>query len=133
MQELLATDRAKHNVLPLTRFGLMQMTRQRVRPATEINVNEKCPTCNGTGEISSSILIDENIKRELVFYVKELNIKSFILRVNPILEAYLTKGLFTNIKKKWCKKYSCNIVIQSDSDFNLLQFEWQDSQGKKLE
>jgi ribonuclease, Rne/Rng family len=71
MQELLATDRAKHNVLPLTRFGLMQITRQRVRPATEINVNEKCPMCLGTGEITSSILIDETLERELAYYVKE--------------------------------------------------------------
>ncbi|MBQ5864481.1 MAG: Rne/Rng family ribonuclease, partial [Bacteroidales bacterium] len=71
MQELLSTDRAKHNILPLTKFGLMQITRQRVRPATEIKVNEKCPTCNGTGEISSSILIDETIERQLAFYVKE--------------------------------------------------------------
>ena len=85
MQDLMQSDRAKHNVLPLTKFGLMQITRQRVRPATEISVNEKCPMCHGTGEIAPSILADEALERQLAYYVKERKIKSFILKVNPIM------------------------------------------------
>lgn len=133
MQELLSKDRARHNVLPLTRFGLMQITRQRVRPATEIKVNEKCPMCNGTGEISSSILIDETLERQLAYYVKEKNIKSFILRVNPILDAYLNKGFFTNIRKQWCKKYACKIKTQADTEYTLLQAEWYNSDGERID
>ncbi len=133
MQELMAKDRAKHNVLPLTRFGLMQITRQRVRPATEIKVNEKCPMCQGAGEISSSILIDETLERQLAYYVKERNIKSFILRVNPILDAYLNKGLFSSIRKKWCKKYSCTIKTSIDADYTLLQAEWFRSDGERID
>jgi ribonuclease, Rne/Rng family len=133
MQELLSTDRAKHNLLPLTRFGLMQITRQRVRPATEIKVNEQCPMCHGTGEISSSILIDEVLERQLAYYTKEKKINSFILKVNPILEAYLTKGLFSSIKRKWCKKYSCSIKIFTDSEYTLLQAVWCDNNGKEIE
>ena len=133
MQELLASDRAKHNVLPLTKFGLMQITRQRVRPATEINVNEKCPVCNGTGEITSSLLIDETLERQLAYYVKERNIKSFILRVNPILEAYLTKGWFTSIKKKWCRKYGCSIDVKSNTEYHLLQTEWCNNKGVRID
>ncbi len=133
MQNLLASDRAKHNVLPLTKFGLMQITRQRVRPATEVKVNEKCPACNGTGEITSSILIDETIERQLAYFVKEKKIESFNLHVNPILEAYLTKGFFTSIKKKWCKKYGCRIIIQSNNDYGLLEFEWFNSSGERIE
>lgn len=133
MQDLLAGDRAKHNVLPLTKFGLMQITRQRVRPATEIQVNEKCPMCHGTGEISSSILIDTTIERELAYYTKEKNLKSFIIKVNPILEAYLNKGLFVSIRRKWCKKYNCKIDIKVDSDFSLLQYEWYHKSGEKIE
>ena len=110
MQTLLANDRAKHNVLPLTRFGLMQITRQRVRPATEIKVNEKCPMCNGTGEISSSILIDETLERQLAYYVKEKNINSFILEVNPILDGYLNRGLFTSIRRK-CRIYIAAVFV----------------------
>lgn len=133
MQGLLANDRAKHNVLPLTRFGLMQITRQRVRPATEIKVNEKCPMCHGTGEISSSILIDETLERQLAYYVKERNIKSFILQVNPILDAYLNKGLFTSIRKKWCKKYSCKIETKADTDYTLLQTGWYNKNGERID
>lgn len=133
MQELLATDRAKHNVLPLTRFGLMQITRQRVRPATEINVNEKCPMCLGTGEITSSILIDETLERELAYYVKERKIKSFILVVNPILEAYLNKGFFSSIRKRWCKKYSCSIKIKTNNDYTLLQANWFNNKGDRID
>ena len=95
MQELMQSDRAKHNVLPLTKFGLMQITRQRVRPATEINTTEVCPVCHGTGKITSSVVIDEAIERRLAYYVAEKNIRSFILKVSPILGAYLSKGMFS--------------------------------------
>ena len=133
MQELLASDRAKHNVLPLTKFGLMQITRQRVRPATEIKVNEKCPMCNGTGEISSSILVDETLERQLAYYVKEKNIKSFILEVNPILDGYLNRGLFTSVKRKWCKKYGCKIETKINTEFTLLQALWRTSNGDRID
>ncbi len=133
MQTLLASDRAKHNVLPLTRFGLMQITRQRVRPATEIKVNEKCPMCNGTGEISSSILIDETLERQLAYYVKEKNIDSFILEVNPILDGYLNRGLFTSIRRKWCKKYGCKIKTKVNTEFTLLQSLWCMSNGDRID
>lgn len=135
MQELMQNDRAKHNILPLTKFGLMQITRQRVRPATEITVTEKCPMCHGTGEIAPSILADEALERQLSYYVKERRITSFTLVVNPLLEAYLTKrkGLFRSILKDWCKKYSCSIRILVNSDFSLLQSQWQNSAGEPLD
>lgn len=135
MQELMQSDRAKHNVLPLTKFGLMQITRQRVRPATEISVNEKCPMCHGTGEIAPSILADEALERQLAYYVKEKDLKSFILVVNPVLEAYLTKrkSLFHSISKDWCKKYGCSIKIKADNDFTLLQSQWHKATGEIID
>lgn len=135
MQAIMRSDRARHNVLPLTKFGLMQITRHRVRPATEISVTEKCPMCHGTGEIAPSILIDEALERQLSYYVKERKIGSFLLKVNPLLEAYLTKkkGFFHSIVKDWCKKYSCAIKVLADSEFSLLQSVWSDSTGRSLE
>lgn len=132
VQELLANDRAKHNVLPLTKFGLMQITRQRVRPATEIKVNEKCPMCHGTGEIAPSILVDEKLERQLAYYVKERNITSFVLEVNPILDGYLNRGLFNSIRKGWCKKYSCKIKTKPDTNLSLLDVVWCDSNGERI-
>ena len=133
MQDLLSNDRAKHNVLPLTRFGLMQITRQRVRPATEIKVNEQCPMCHGTGEIAPTLLVDEMLERQLAFYVKERNIRSFILKLNPVVQAYITKGYFKSIKRKWSKKYDCSIKTLIDSDFTLLQSQWCTDKGEAIE
>lgn len=132
MQELMQNDRAKHNILPLTKFGLMQITRQRVRPATEVKTNEKCPSCNGTGEVSPTILVDEKLERELAFYAKEKGIKKFVLRVNPVVGAYLTKGFFSSIGKRWNRKYGVNVKIENVSDFAFLQTEWINEKGEVL-
>ena len=133
MTELMSTDRAKHNVLPLTKFGLMQITRQRVRPATEINTQEVCPVCNGTGKIASSVVIDEAIERRLTYYVNEKGMKNLTLKVSPILGAYLTKGLFNSILGRWKKKYRCRIELVEVTDFTVLQNEFYDEKGGKLD
>ena len=133
MVELMQTDRAKHNVLPLTKFGLMQITRQRVRPVTEINTTEQCPLCHGTGKIASSLLIDEQIERKLSFYVTEKGLKSLTLKVSPILGAYLTRGLFSSFIGKWKKKYRCKINLVEGTDFSVLQNEFYDVKGDLLE
>ncbi len=132
MQELMAGDRAKHTVLPLTKFGLMQITRQRVRPATEINTAEVCPTCHGTGKVGPTILFDETVERQLAYYVKERSMNSFVLKVSPIFEAYLTKG-FNSIRRKWCRKYSCKIKIEGNTDYSLLQATWCKPDGEPIE
>lgn len=132
MQELMETDRAKHNVLPLTKFGLMQITRQRVRPATEINTTEVCPVCNGTGKISSSVVIDEAIERKLAWYVGEKGITNLTLKVSPILGSYLSRGLFTSILGKWKKKYKCRINLVEVTDYTVLQNELYDEKGDRL-
>ncbi len=131
MQELMASDRAKHTVLPLTKFGLMQITRQRVRPVTEINTEETCPTCHGTGKVGPSLIIDEQLERQLAYYTKERGIKSFVLRVSPMLDAYLNRGLFS-IRIKWQRKYGCKISTESSTKFTVLQALWCDKSGKQL-
>ena len=132
MVELMENDRAKHNVLPLTKFGLMQITRQRVRPATEINTTEVCPVCHGTGKITSSLLIDEAIERRLTYYVNDKGIRNLTLKVGPSLGAYLDKGMFS-ILYKWKRKYKCKINLVEVSDFSVLQNEFYDSANNKLD
>ena len=131
MQDLMEGDRAKHTILPLTKFGLMQITRQRVRPATEINTTEVCPTCNGTGKVGPTILFDEAVERQLAYYTKERKMDSFVLKVSPIFEAYLTKG-FNSIRRKWCRKYGCKIKIEGNTDYSLLQATWCDAAGEPV-
>lgn len=131
MQDMMEGDRAKHNLLPLTKFGLMQITRQRIRPATQINTAEICPMCHGTGKISSSSVIDEQIERDLEELVQEHGVKSFTLKVSQILGAYLTRGLSSYVSK-WKRKYKCKIKVTEDNDFTVLQYEFYNEKGEKL-
>ena len=130
MRELMESDRAKHNVLPLTKFGLMQLTRQRIRPVTEIDTAEKCPLCHGTGKITSTAVIDEQIERVLADFVEKGG-KTFTLKVSPILGAYLSRG-FNSFVRKWKRKYKCKLEMVEDNDFSILQYEFYDEKGKAL-
>ncbi len=130
MKDLMESDRAKHNVLPLTKFGLMQLTRQRIRPVTEIDTAEKCPLCHGTGKITSTAVIDEQIERVLADFVEKGG-KTFTLKVSPILGAYLSRG-FNSFVRKWKRKYKCKLEMVEDSDFSILQYEFYDEKGKAL-
>ena len=132
MQELMATDRAKHNVLPLTKFGLMQLTRQRIRPVTEINTTEKCPLCHGTGKIASTVVIDEQIERKIAYYVEEKGMKTLTVKVSPILGAYITRG-FNSFVKKWKRKYKCKLNVVESTEFTILQNEILNEKGEVLD
>ena len=132
MCELMASDRAKHNVLPLTKFGLMQITRQRIRPVTEINTTEKCPLCHGTGKIASTVVIDEQIERKLADLVEDTGKRQFTLKVSPILGAYLTRG-WNSFASKWKRKYKCKLKVVEMTEHSILQYEFYDEKGKVLE
>ncbi len=131
MRELMATDRAKHNVLPLTKFGLMQLTRQRIRPVTEINTTEKCPLCHGTGRITSTVVIDEEIERKVADLVEKGH-KTLTVRVSPILGAYLTRG-WNSFLHRWKRKYKCRLDLVEQTEHSILQYEIVDEKGKVLE
>ena len=133
MTELMSNDRAKHNVLPLTKFGLMQLTRQRIRPVTEINTAEQCPLCHGTGKIHSTVVIDEQIERQLAYYVREKGLNNLILKVSPILGSYLTRGVFNSFIAKWKKKYRCKLRLVEVTEFSVLQNEFYNEKGEKLD
>ncbi|MCR5408754.1 MAG: Rne/Rng family ribonuclease [Bacteroidales bacterium] len=133
MQDLMENDRAKHNVLPLTKFGLMQITRQRIRPVTEINTTETCPLCHGTGKIHSTVVIDEEIERKISFYVIEKGLRSLVIRTSPILGAYLRRGMFNSFLSKWRKRYRVKIELQEVTDFTVLQVEMLNEKGDKLD
>lgn len=132
MQDLMADDRAKHNVLPLTKFGLMQITRQRIRPVTQINTEEVCPVCNGTGKIASTVVVDEQMEEKIAYYVEEKGVKSLTIKVSPILGAYLTRGLFSYLSK-WKRKYKCKMKLVEVTDFSILQNEYYNEKGEKLD
>ena len=131
MTELMQDDRAKHNVLPLTKFGLMQITRQRIRPVTQIDTTEVCPVCHGTGKIAPSLVIDEELERKIAYHT-ENGVKSFILKTGPILGSYISRG-FNSFLRKWRRKYKCKIKHEEVQDFSVLQYEFYNEDGEILQ
>lgn len=131
MTELMQDDRAKHNVLPLTKFGLMQITRQRIRPVTQIDTTEVCPVCHGTGKIAPSLVIDEELERKIAYHT-ENGVKSFMLKTGPILGSYISRG-FNSFLRKWKRKYKCKIKHEEVQDFSVLQYEFYNENGDVLQ
>ena len=131
MTELMQDDRAKHNVLPLTKFGLMQITRQRIRPVTQIDTTEVCPVCHGTGKIAPSLVIDEELERKIAYHT-ENGVKSFMLKTGPILGSYISRG-FNSFLRKWRRKYKCKIKHEEVQDFSVLQYEFYNEDGDILQ
>jgi ribonuclease G len=125
-------DSAKHQVLPLTKFGLMQITRQRVRPVTEVETQEVCPTCGGHTKIRSSILFVDWLATKIEMVEKQLKTKRFVLYVHPFVYAYLRQG-FWSVLRKWRWKYGFRFRVLPNYDFALLQYKFVDASGNELD
>ena len=125
-------DRAKHNILPLSKFGLMQITRQRVRPAMDVNVEETCPTCNGTGKIRSSILFTDQLEGKIDRLVNKIGISTFSLHVHPYVAAYINQGVFS-LKRKWQLKYGFGISVVPSQKLAFLQSEFYDKKRQFID
>ena len=125
-------DRARHNILPLSKFGLMQITRQRVRPAMDVNVEETCPTCFGKGKIRSSVLFTEQPESKIDRLVNKIGIKKFFLHVHPYVAAYINKGLIS-IKRKWQFKYGFGVHVIPSQKLAFLQYEFFDDQKQFID
>lgn len=125
-------DRARHNILPLSKFGLMQITRQRVRPAMEFNVMETCPTCFGKGKIRSSILFTDTLESKIDYLVHKMKMKSFSLHVHPYVASFINQGLWS-LKRKWQMKYGWGIKIIPNQSLAFLEYVFYDSQGEEMD
>ncbi len=124
-------DRAKHTILPPSKFGLVQITRQRVRPETKITTAEKCPACDGTGEIKASILLIDDIKNNARYILTEQNEKSVLIKVHPYIAAYLTKGIFS-IRWKWSREFRKKVKIEAVSSYHLMEFHFYNQSGEEI-
>lgn len=126
-------DRAKHTILPPSKFGLIQITRQRVRPETKITTAEKCPSCNGTGEIKASILITDDIKNNLRYILHEQNEPTVTVKVHPFLSAYLNKGLFfSSIRHQWQRELKRKIQVEPVGSYQMMEFHFFNSSGEEI-
>ncbi len=132
MQELMANDRAKHNILPLSKFGLMQITRQRVRPEMEITTTETCPNCFGKGEIRPSILFTDTLRMKISYLVKDLNVKKFTLHVHPYVAAFINKG-FVSLKWQWKWRYGMGVKIIPNQNLAFLEYHFYDVNDEEID
>lgn len=123
MKSHMKKDRAQHTILPLSKFGLMQITRQRVRPEVKINTAEVCPTCNGSGKINASILLTDEIERDLNTVIQSSAKQKIKLQTHPYVQAYFKKG-FPNVQMKWFFKYQKWIRIEANASFHLTEYRF---------
>jgi ribonuclease G len=134
MTEEMKRDKARHTILPLSKFGLMQITRQRVRPAMEVDVQEKCPFCDGTGHIKQSLVVVDEIESSLKFLLSSANEKRLILVTHPFVNAYLTKGgWFKSLRSQWRRKYHVKLDMQPSEKYSLLDFKFFHSNGDEIQ
>lgn len=131
LREQMSLDRAKHTILPPSKFGLVQITRQRVRPEMNITTNETCPACNGTGEIKASIVLMDDIQNNLAYILNEQNEKNITLCVHPYIEAYIKKGIFS-CQRKWFFQYGKWIKVKGISSYYLTEFHFLNSKEEEI-
>ncbi len=131
MRDEMASDKAKSTVLPLSKFGLMQITRERVRPQVNIATLEACPSCNGTGKITASILVSDLIEKNLDHLLVKQNESNLVLAVHPYLYAYFTKGIFSQ-RVKWFFKYKRWVHLETDTSMGVTEYKFLNREGEEI-
>ena len=134
MKEFMKDDRAKHNILAPSKFGLVQITRQRVRPEMEIKTAEKCPCCGGDGEVHSTILLIDEIENKFRNITKQSNNKKITLNVHPFVEAFINKktSFYGTLRKTWQKQFGCAIEISPITSQSFLEYHFIDAKGEEI-
>ena len=132
MREVMANDRARHNILPLSKFGLMQITRQRVRPALDIVTAETCPSCGGKGEVQPSLLFTDKLKDKIDYLINSLKITDFSMYVHPFVNAYLKKGIISEYHR-WRLEFGFKFKIFPDESLAYLEYKVFDKARKELD
>lgn len=132
VKEEMDSDRTKHNILPLTKFGLMQITRQRVRPEMNIKTDEQCPSCGGTGKIKPAILFADEIRNQLKFLVQDKGYKKLILKAHPYIAGYLKQG-FPSLAWKWMLKYKVLLKIKKSEAYDFTSYHFYTPHNELIE
>jgi ribonuclease G len=130
VEEMMKADRAKHAILPISKFGLMQITRQRMKPEVNINTQEVCPSCEGTGKVSSTLILEDDIEKNLNYLIMQRHSK-LTIDVHPIMEAYLKKG-FPSRRMKWSWKYKQKIKVRANSGYHLTEYRFFDDHDEEI-
>ncbi len=131
MESCMNNDRARHSVLPLSKFGLMQITRQRMRPEITINTEELCPSCNGTGKVTSSLLLMDEIEKRLEYILQHQH-REITIMSHPIVHSHLTKGWLKSIRRQWQRKYKSKLKVVPNNNYYFTEFHFFDKQEEEI-
>lgn len=110
----------------------MQITRQRVRPAMDVNVEETCPTCGGRGQIKSSLLFTDILESKIEILINKLGIKKIRLHVHPFVAAYINQGVIS-LKRKWQLKYGMGVKVISNQKLSYLEYVFYNQNGEEID
>lgn len=141
MIQCMTNDRAKHTVLPLTKFGLMQITRQRVRQAMIVETQETCPTCLGTGMVQPTLFFTDKLEQMIKQLTQEEGIRTLTLHVHPYVAAYIRdrqgKGFLglmgtKSLLSTWRTSYGKGIDVLPDQSIGMIDYELTDAEGNDL-
>lgn len=128
VKEFMKPDKAKHHILPPSKFGLVQITRQRVRPEMEIKTSEVIPTADGEKEVRATILLIDDIENALARVIEKLQ-GGITIHCHPFIRAYFKQN---NAQWKWFWKYKRKINLTSSNSLPLVKFEFLDSKGEEI-
>ena len=130
LREEMKDDRAKHKILPPSKFGLIQITRQRVRPEINIKTREENPNVGSDGEIEAPIIVVNRINEEVKRLFKKDH-KKITLNTHPFIAAFLTKG-FPSVRTKWFLEHKKWVKIQPRDAYTYLEYHFQDKDGNLI-
>jgi ribonuclease G len=131
LRDAMKNDKARHTILPMSKFGLVQMTRERVRPQVEISTTEICPSCNGSGRIENSVQLLERLENNVVYLWENMNHKQLTLRAHPMVISYIRQG-FPSLRMKWYLRHKKWLKLKAESSFFVTRLEFQDSMGHPI-
>jgi ribonuclease G len=131
MKDFMASDRAQHTILPLSKFGLMQITRQRTRPEIAIDILEVCPSCQGSGKSMPSVIVLENIERDLSFILESRQKIKLVLFANPFVYSYIKNGL-PSLQMKWWLKHKKWIKVIKDDSLHFFEYKFFDERNDEI-
>ena len=123
-------DRAKHKILPPSKFGLIQITRQRVRPEMNIKTREENPNTGQTTEVEAPIVLVNKMNDELKSLIKK-DSKKITLNTHPFIAAFLTKG-FPSVRTKWFMEHKKWVTIQPRDAYTYLEYHFVDKDDSKI-
>ena len=130
LKHSMSTDPAKHSILQMSRFGIIQITRQRVRPVLDIVTTEMCPSCNGTGKIQSAILLVDEIKNNVDFLMRQ-NKEKLTVMVHPLVEAYFKRGIWNQVRQ-WFFQYWKTVKVEADTSLGFMEVKYYDQKGVEI-